>query len=63
MANYSLQINATDQSDKKVTTNVQHINGSASNAVLLQFARKLNALTQNEFDGAVKITKEDITDE
>lgn len=61
MVSVTLAISATDASGKKKETNITNINPEKSNADLKEFAIKLTALTKNNYAGAQKITKEDIT--
>lgn len=56
----SLQIVATDNNGKKVTTTVTYVNPEASNEKLKTFAQMLNELTNNIYESTTKITKEDI---
>lgn len=60
MANTSLEIRATDNQNKTVKTTVTYVNGSVSNPTLKQFAQMLNALTTNVYEGATRVTKEEI---
>lgn len=54
----SIEIKATDPNDTKITTTISYVNEEATNANLISFARKLNALTQNTYESTNKITKE-----
>ena len=60
MIRTDIEIKATDQEDKTVSTKITYVNGGASNAVLKQFAQQLNALTKNAYIGTTKITEEEI---
>lgn len=54
----TLQIKSVDQSDKTITTNLQYVNGSLSNATLVEMAQKFNAFTVNTLNKVTKITQE-----
>ena len=58
MADVSLEIKSKDLSDKAVTTTITYVNGSVSDATLIQFAQQLTALTTNTYDSTTKVTKE-----
>lgn len=60
MIRTDIEIKATDQEDKIVSTKITYVNGGASNAALKQFAQQLNALTTNVYVGTTKITEEEI---
>lgn len=60
MANQTnLQIKST-YNNKTRTTNVNYVNGSLSNATLIEFAQKLIALTTDTYSSTTKITKEEL---
>lgn len=54
----TLQLKSKDQSDKTLTTNLQYVNGSLSNATLVELAEKFNALTTNNLQRVTKVTQE-----
>ena len=54
----NLIIKAADSNSKSVTTTITYVNGSASNAKLLEFAQALNALTTNTLGIVTKETRE-----
>ena len=56
----SATITATDNTDKKLTTNITNINPEATNANIKTFAQMLNQLTTNSYVVTTKTTKEDI---
>ena len=60
MAKISLEINTTNPSGKKSTTNISYISHSATNDKLLQFAQMLVALTTDNYVETTKITKESV---
>ena len=60
MPRTDIKLTSTDPSGKKVTTTITHVNNSASNATLRQFALQLNALTQNTYSAASKIVTTDL---
>lgn len=54
----NLTLKSKDQSDATVTTNLQYVNGSLSNATLAELAQKFNALTTNTLQRVTKVTQE-----
>ena len=57
MADTSLEIVATTQQDKKLTTTVSYVNASASAGDLKQFGQMLNALTDNTYEESIRVQK------
>lgn len=54
----TLEIKSTDQGGKTTTTNLQYVNGSLSNATLVEMAQKFNALTVDTLAKVTKVTRE-----
>lgn len=54
----NLTLKSKDQSDTTVTTNLQYVNGSLSNATLAELAQQFNSLTTNTLQRVTKITQE-----
>ena len=57
MAETSLEIVATTQQDKKLTTTVSYVNASASAGTLKQFGQMLNGFTTNTYDESIRVQK------
>ena len=60
MADTSLAITSTTPQDKKITTTITYVNPNMNNSDLKTFAQKLNALTNNTYEGATRIEKNDV---
>lgn len=58
MAEVSIQISSEDAYEKTITTTVTNVNPEANNVLLKQLAMQINALTNNTFKSAVRVTKE-----
>ena len=56
----SLILNATDSNQKKVQKTFTDVNADCHPSKLKQFAQKLNAFTNNTYEGATRIDKTDI---
>lgn len=61
MATVKMQIVSTDTNNNKVTTNVNYISPSATNANINLFAEKLMAFSSNQLVNVYKVTTEDVT--
>lgn len=58
-----LIITSADTNQNVYNTTISNVNPSASDALLSQFGKKLNALSRNYVTAVTKVTTEDITDE
>ena len=61
MANSSLIIESTDQNGKKLQKTLGYINPNATDANVCKFAKMLTALTTNQYVGASRVDKADIS--
>ena len=61
MANSSLIIESTDQNGKKLQKTLGYINPNATDSNVCTFAKMLTALTTNQYVGASRVDKADIS--
>lgn len=59
----SLIINSTDTTGKKLQKSITNLNPNITNATAKEFAQKLNALTTNTYNGAIRINKIDVDED
>lgn len=56
----SIEIESVNASNKKITDKVSYVNPEATDKQLTDFAKMLESLTTNTYQGTTKITEETI---
>lgn len=63
MPRIDMKINAISPNGQKTTTSITYINPEVSNSTLLDFSKRLNNLTNNEYESTEKIVTTQIDTE